>query len=251
MEWNEPLYKEGVGDNARVGVLVSHGFTGSPHSMHELGLQLTDAGYTVALPLLAGHGRTPEQLEKVTWTEWTEDVERTYEWLRKRTDTVLVSGLSMGGTLALWMAQHHPEVAGVVTVNAAVRHPQELLMRAFGRLGFPRWAKAVGNDARLEGVDERAYDRVPMRAARQFALILAAVRRDLSLVHCPALVFSSAVDHVVPPANQHEIYEKISSKHKALVKLHNSYHVATMDNDKKVVFAKTLEFLASHAGGRQ
>jgi carboxylesterase len=249
MKWNEPLYKAGSGDEGRVGVLVSHGFGGSPLPVQEFAVRLADAGYAVALPLLAGHGLTPEAMEKSLWTEWTADVEHAFAWLRERTDEIFVSGLSMGGTLALWLAERHPEVAGLVTVNALVRHPQELVMRIFGRIGLPRWAKAIGNDTKLTGVDEKAYDRLPMRSTRQLALLSAAVRRDFGLVRCPALLFSSVTDHVVPPKNQREIFASISSTDKKMIELHDSYHVATMDNDKELVFAATLEFLAGHSRG--
>lgn len=246
MEWNEALFKMGSGDEARTGVLVCHGFTGSPRSVQELALRLVDAGYTVAMPLLTGHGRTPEEMEKALWTDWTTDADRAFRWLQERTDRIIATGLSMGGTLALHLAERHPEVAGVVTINALIRHPLERLMRIFGRLGLPRWVKAVGNDIKLAGMDEMAYDRVPFRAALQLALLLATVRGDLPLVRCPTLIFSSVVDHTVPPDNQREIYEAILSTDKTLFELEDSYHVATMDNDKELVFTKTLEFVAQH-----
>lgn len=155
----------------------------------------------------------------------------------------------MGGTLALWLGEHFPEVAGVVTVNAALRHPHERTMRTLGLVGLPRWTKAIGNDTRLVGVDEKAYDRIPMRSTRQLALPLADVRRHLPLIHCPALLFSSVVDHVVPPANQPEIYAAISSTDKTLVELRDSFHVATMDHEKERIFAGTLEFISGHVSG--
>jgi len=250
MEWNEPLFKAGSGEQARVGVLVSHGFTGSPHSVQEIALRLADAGYTVAMPLLTGHGRTPEELEKARLTDWTADAEQAFAWLQERTDQVFATGLSMGGTLALHLAERRPEIAGIVTINALIRHPQEVLMRAVGRLGLPRWLKPVANDTKLSGVDEKGYDRIPSRAARQLALLLAAVREDLPLVRCPALVFSSAEDHVVPPDNQREIYETIASADKTLVRLPDSYHVATMDNDRDLIFAGTLHFIADRSQAR-
>ena len=246
MEWNETLFETGSGIEVRTGVLVCHGFTGSPRSVQELALRLRDAGYTVAMPLLTGHGRTPEEMESALWTDWTTDAEQAFAWLRERTDQVFVTGLSMGGTLALYLAERHPETAGIVTINALIRHPLERLMRILGRLGLPRWVKAVGNDIKLSGMDEMAYDRVPSRAARQLALLLATVRSDLALVRCPALVCSSVVDHTVPPDNQREILERIASTDKTLLKLQDSYHVATMDNDKELIFAKTLEFVARH-----
>jgi carboxylesterase len=244
MEWNEPIYHRASGEGGRVGVLVVHGFTGSPCSLQELAGHLMEAGYTVALPLLSGHGRTPEALEHTLWTEWTADAEKAFAWLVERTDKVFVFGLSVGGTLALWMAERHPEVAGVVITNALLRHPQELIMRVLGKLGFPRWAKAVGNDIKKPGVDERAYERVPSRATRQLALLLRAVRADLGLVRCPVLLFSSVDDHVVPPKNQREVFAGIGSVDKTMIELTDSYHVATMDNEKELIFAKTLEFIA-------
>jgi carboxylesterase len=246
MEWNEPLYREG----SNVGVLVIHGFTGSPRSMHEYGLHLADAGLTVALPLLTGHGNTVETLEKARWTDWTANVETAYAWLQERTDRVFATGLSMGGTLAVWLAEHHPELAGVVTVNAALDYgPREWMMHAFGACGIPRYLKAVGNDIKKPGEDECAYDRLPTRATRQFALLLAEVRRHLHLVHCPALVFSSKIDHTVPTANQQALYRGLGSATKRLVMLEDSYHVATMDHDKERIFAGTLDFIREHADG--
>jgi carboxylesterase len=153
----------------------------------------------------------------------------------------------MGGTLVLWMAERHPEASGLITVNAIVRHPRERSMRVLGRIGLPRWTKAIGNDAKLAGVDEKAYDRIPVRSARQLALLVANVRRDLSMVRCPALVFSSVTDHVVPPANGTEILQSISSADKTLIELLDSYHVATMDNDKERIVAGTLGFIAVHS----
>jgi carboxylesterase len=247
MEWNEPFYQAAPGEKGRVGVLVIHGFSGSPRSVQEVAVRLAEAGYTVALPLLSGHGLTPEAMEGSLWTQWTEDVERGLAWLRERTDQVFLFGLSMGGTLALWLAERHPDVAGLVLVNGLTRHPLELVMRVSGRLGIPRWVKPVGNDIKLPGADEKPYERVPSRAARQLALLMAATRHDLALVRCPALLFCSVEDHVVPPKIQREIYGKIASADKQFVELRDSYHVATMDNDRQTVFAKTLEFIDSRS----
>ena len=89
--------RKAPGRTGAIGVLLIHGFGGSPRSLQELAGRLVAAGYTVALPLLAGHGRTPEDMEASRWTEWTADVEKAYDWLRARTDRVFVCGLSMGG----------------------------------------------------------------------------------------------------------------------------------------------------------
>jgi carboxylesterase len=242
MEWNEPIYREG----SRVGVLVIHGFTGSPRSMHEYAERFAQAGCSVALPLLTGHGRTPEEMEKAKRADWTADAEKAYQWLQPKTDRIFVTGLSMGGTLTLWMAEQHLEVAGIITVNAALRFPQEAQMKIAGTFGIPRWMKAIGNDIKKPGQDERAYLKIPIRATRQLAMLLAAVRAGLDRIRCPALIFSSREDHAVPPANQQELYHSLRSEEKELVMLENSYHVATMDLDKELIFQRALDFVRAH-----
>jgi carboxylesterase len=243
VEWNEPIYHQGSG----TGVLVIHGFSGSPRSMQEYASLFADHGFSVAMPLLAGHGAEPSSLEHTKWTDWIADVEKANAWLRERTDQVFATGLSMGGTLAVSMAERHPELAGIITINAALHYgPTELLMRALGVCGLPRYVKAVGNDIKKPGEDECAYAKIPVRATRQLALLMRAVRRDLDRVTCPALIFSSRDDHVIRPANQQLLYRSIGSQNKQLVMLDDSNHVATMDNDKKRIFAGALEFLGAH-----
>ena len=120
-------------------------------------------------------------------------------------------------------------------------------MRFLGSLGHPRWLKAIGNDICEPGRDEHAYPRLPVRSMRQLALLLRDVRSDLGAIECPALVFSSVTDHVVPPANQRELYAGLRTGDKAFVQLTRSYHCATLDYDKEQVFAGALEFVSAHA----
>lgn len=248
MEWNEPIYRERPAPNGRIGVLLIHGFGGSPRSLQEMALRCADAGYSVALPLLSGHGCTPEEMEAAKRTDWTSDVEQAFAWLEGRCDKAFACGLSMGGTLALWLAARHPELGGVITINALIRHPREQAMLVLGRIGVPRWTGAVGNDTKAEGVDERAYCRLPVRAARELALLSREVRASLSRIACPALVLSSTIDHVVPPENQREVFAALGSAEKELIELPECYHVATMDLGKERVFGLALDFIARHGG---
>jgi len=144
------------------------------------------------------------------------------------------------------LRQSPPDIAGLVSINTIIRHPLEKVMLFVGRFGVPRWVKAVGNDSLEKGVDERAYVRLPMRSTHELALLSRKVRADLGRITCPALLFSSTVDHVVPPANQREIYDSIGSRDKTLVELEDCYHLATMDRGRERVFSGVLEFGAAH-----
>ncbi len=100
----------------------------------------------------------------------------------------------------------------------------------------------------MRSVYERAYPRVPTRSVYELALLTRRVRKGLRTITCPALLFSSTVDHVVPPANQRELFAGLGSADKRLVELDDCYHVATMDLGKDRIFAETLGFIAAHSG---
>ncbi len=106
-------------DGARLGVLFVHGFTGNPAALRPWAERTADAGYGVSLPRLPGHGTSWREMTVTRWPDWYAVAERAYDDLRARYDRVVVAGLSMGGALALRIAEHH-DVAGVVLVNPAI-----------------------------------------------------------------------------------------------------------------------------------
>jgi len=111
----EPFVADGdaTSPRGRVGILLSHGFTGSPASMKPWAEHLAAQGYAVSVPRLPGHGTTWQDMNKTTWADWYGEVERAFEALANQVDTVVVCGLSMGGGLALRLAADHPDrVAG-------------------------------------------------------------------------------------------------------------------------------------------
>src|SRR5205823_4910554 len=96
------------------GALVLHGFTGNPQSMRGLAEAFAEADFAVELPRLPGHGTAIEDMLETTWEDWSGLAEGAFSDLASRCDKLVVGGLSMGGTLTLWLAEHHPEIAGIV-----------------------------------------------------------------------------------------------------------------------------------------
>jgi carboxylesterase len=103
-----------------VGVLLVHGFTATPAEIHLLGQYLHARGFTVAGPLLPGHGTTPQDANRTRWQAWVEAVEVSYRQLVARCDTVFLGGESTGGLLALYLAAEHPQAAGILTYAPAL-----------------------------------------------------------------------------------------------------------------------------------
>ena len=240
----EPFFFEGN----EVGCLVSHGFTGSTQSMRFLGEYLADeGGLTVVGPRLKGHGTSAEDMARSSAEDWIRSVEAGLQTLRERCSKIFITGLSMGGTLTLYMAAMYPDViCGAVPINGAlfVNNP-DLAGLAF-MAGAPATVPGVGGDIKMPGVTELAYADVPVPAIRQLYALMGVTRELLPRVKCPLLVIQSRDDHIVVPDNAPFIIENAGAEDKQLLWLENSYHVATLDHDKELIARETLKFIQTH-----
>jgi carboxylesterase len=240
----EPFTAEG----GSVGVLVLHGFTGSPQSMRGLAQAFADAGFTVELPLLPGHGTSVDDLERTEWADWSTTAQAAYTALRARCDSVVVAGLSMGGLLAVWLAVHQPGVAGVIAINAAVQ-PADDTTREYVRQslagGVTRWP-AVGNDIADPEATELAYDEVPVEAMASLFPVQDELLPQLSRISAPVLAFWSPQDHVVANASSELLVTNVSGPAE-LVRLERSFHVATLDFDRDLIFRRSVDFVQALA----
>jgi carboxylesterase len=220
-----------------------HGFTGCPQSMRGLAQAFATAGFTVELPLLPGHGTTIDDMQATTWADWSACVEVVYNELASRCDKIVVAGLSMGGTLAVWLAAHHPEISGIVAINAAIDPPAESfreMMRqllADGHATMP----AVGNDIADPAGNELAYDATPLRPLLSLCEAGDGLYAKLADIHCPVIVMNSPQDHVVPPVSSDILASRVSGPVER-VTLERSYHVATLDHDKGEIEARAIDF---------
>jgi len=235
-------------DGSEVGVLLSHGFTGSPQSLRPWAEHLAAAGLTVRLPRLPGHGTRWQDLNDTRWPDWYGELERAFDDLRGRCRQVFGMGLSMGGTLVIRLAEQRPaEVAGLVLVNPSlgterkdVKYALPLLHRVVPSLA------GIGSDIRKPGVTELAYERTPLRAMHSLSRLWPLVVADLGLVTAPVLLYRSRVDHVVEPMSGRLLRDGASSTEVSEVILEDSYHVATLDHDAPAIFAGSLDFVRAH-----
>ncbi|MFL6129439.1 MAG: alpha/beta hydrolase [Mycobacteriales bacterium] len=236
-------------DGGPVGVLLSHGFTGSPQSLRPWAEHLAAAGYTVRLPRLPGHGTRWQDLNATRWPDWYGELERAFDGLLGRCEQVFACGLSMGGTLALRLAeQRAAEVAGLVLVNPSLgteRKDLKLLVPVLHRV-VPSMP-GIASDIRKPGERELAYDRVPLRALHSLTGLWKLVVADLARVTAPTLLYRSRVDHVVEPLSGRLLREGASSCEVVERILDQSYHVATLDHDAPRIFDGTVEWIRRHA----
>jgi carboxylesterase len=231
-----------------VGALLCHGFTGTTQSMRPWAEHLAANGLTVLAPRLPGHGTRWQDMNRTRFSDWYGEVERAFDDLRGRCDTVFAMGLSMGGTLSLRLAEERgDQVAGLVLVNPSLASERKDVKLA------PLLAKvlpsmpAVGNDIKKPGVTELAYPRTPLKAFVSLRSAWPVVCRDLHRITCPVLTFRSVEDHVVEPVSGSTLLAGLAGGSVEERLLENSYHVATLDNDAPEIFAGSLEFVRAHS----
>ncbi|GAB3716126.1 alpha/beta hydrolase [Nocardiopsis nanhaiensis] len=231
-----------------VGVLLCHGFTGSPHSMRPWAEYLADAGLTVELPRLPGHGTTWQDMATTTSDDWYAAVEEALLDLADRCDEVFVMGLSMGGALTLRLAQEYPElVSGVVLVNPSLvvedrRLPVIAPIRRLASRILPS-TPGLSSDVAMETAAEGGYDRVPTAAAATLPKLWRTVQEGMSGLRAPVLAYRSPQDHVVGPDSLRILARRAVNTRLTIHLLHDSYHVATLDHDAATIFEGSLAFV--------
>ncbi|MFE4333530.1 alpha/beta hydrolase [Streptomyces sp. NPDC056831] len=236
----EPFRHEG----GEVGVLLCHGFTGSPQSLRPWADYLAERGLTVSLPLLPGHGTRWEDMQITGWQDWYAEVDRELRALLERCSQVFVFGLSMGGALTLRLAAKHGNaISGLVLVNPANKvHGLSAYALPVAR-HLVRTTKGLASDIALESSAEVGYDRVPLHAAHSLRNFLRLVDVELPQVTQPVVLLHSPQDHVVPPADSARILSRVSSTDVEEILLEQSYHVATLDHDAERIFDESYRFI--------
>jgi carboxylesterase len=237
-------------DEGAPGVLVLHGFTGVPLSMRPLADAFDRAGYSVEMPLLPGHGTSVEDLASRRYAEWLASAESAWGRLAAGGGTVVVCGMSMGGTLTLDLALRHREIGGLILINPMVAPPAQSLyslLRAAldgGNTTIP----SIGSDIAMPGQSGGGYERTPIAPLVSLFEATETIAPRLSEIDRPALLFSSKTDHVVPTESSDWVEREYGGPLERIV-LERSYHVATLDYDAEAIISGSVAFIEKVTGG--
>jgi carboxylesterase len=211
-------------------------------------------GFRVAVPRLPGHGTSWQEMNRTRWSDWYACLDRAFTDLRAECEQVFVCGLSMGGGLAIRIAeQHGTAVAGLAVVNPAVnkRDPRMKALPVLRHI-LPSLAGIKGDIALPDAV-EVGYDRSALHAAWSVRHMWRDIQNHLDQVDQPLLIFKSVRDKVVDPSSLALIKKGVRSTDLTVVSLERSYHVATLDYDAELIFTTSSAFfhrLASKGRGR-
>ncbi|MBW3576515.1 MAG: alpha/beta fold hydrolase [Actinobacteria bacterium] len=250
----------GSGERGEIGVAVIHGFTGNPMATRPLGEAIAEAGYTVEVPRLPGHGTHWRDLARLRYPNLRRGAERTFDDLADRCGKVVLVGFSLGGTIALDIAARRcrsgrsERLAGVATINAQILDRPDPLAKLGGVLQYvfpvvPAPLVGLTRNDIAKGGDERAYSLVPAKAGYSVQSALRRVRAGLADVTVPVLVAGSLQDHVVDPRNADGVVQRLGAGDVTRIELERSYHVATLDYDAELLADAIVSFVERITAG--
>ncbi len=230
------------------GMLLIHGFTGSPAEMRPIGEYLHERDVTVSAPLLPGHGTTPEDLNQKRWQDWYRCVEEALGELGAACDPVFIGGLSLGAVLTLRLAAEHAALSGAVAYSPAVMTADKrsfllpILKHIIPQVPKPHlFLSDLSADERLW-----CYDVYPTKAAHEVLKLAHRTKRQLRRIDRPLLIIYSAKDEALHPDSAQFTYRKAGTEEKEIVALEDCGHALTVDRQWQEVAERTYAFIESH-----
>lgn len=255
----------------KTAVLLFHGMTGSPFELKKYGQFLYSHGYDVFAYCLPGHGDKVADIIKTTYNDWLNAAYQDFERLKMNYEQVFLSGLCLGASLCLAIAEKYPEsVAGIISLSTTLfldgwRMPWYSFLMPIGLSTIIRFyytypecepygIKNLKTRRIVQKLLEKSdvgMDNYPMTCIYELTVLSSVVRKKLKTVKCPILIIHSNEDDLTSKKSAELVYKKISSEDKRIIILNDSYHMVLYDNEKEFVYKEALEFLNSHSSGVQ
>jgi carboxylesterase len=224
-----------------IGVLLLHGFTATTVEVRPMAKFLHDLGYTVSGPLFAGHGHTPEEMNRVSWRDWFASADQAYKELAQTCNKVFVLGESMGGLISILISIAHPDIAGTLLFAPALK----VNNLAAAELLWP-FKSYIFKKNIDETMEWQGFNVVPLHAAAELLKLQRKVRRNLSKMKTPTIIFQGKLDRSIDQMSSIMVLEGIGSVEKELVWMEESSHCVLIDRQLPDVEIACLEFIRSH-----
>jgi carboxylesterase len=238
-------FRLGSGDR---GVLLIHGFCGTPPEVRGLGEHLAANGFRVHGALLIGCGTTPEDLLATSWTDWIDSAQAQLDELKRECRQVFVAGQSMGGTMGLVLAARNPDIVAIATMAALVNLGRWAELQLFLGQHIFKWHYPDRNSVDLWDKDAvkqlRSYNKRAMKSLIDLILLYREAVRKAHDIRLPALILHGNRDQTVPPANAKLIADAIGPT-ATLRYFERSGHAMTVDVDHEEIYKLITDFFVS------
>jgi len=265
---DQGLFLKGTNDAA---VILAHGMTGSPQEMKFFAKFLNQKGYSVFCPRLANHGQPIEVLKKTKWQEFYQSVRAVFKEASTQHKFVFVSGLSMGALLVLLLADEFADkIAAVSCLSPTLFYdgwntPRcKYLLPLVFRTPFKNFfyfkeepPYGIKNEKiqklmhryycntglhNTENIARYGYPYFPVTLFYQLHLLVKHLSKRLPFITNPVQLIQASNDDITSVKNSQFIHDRIKSENKEIILLHNSYHVITADQERKLVAQSVTNF---------
>lgn len=244
---DSPLAKPFAFPEGEHGVLLIHGFTGSPAHMRLLGEGLKDRGFAVRGICLPGHGTCPEDMLRFSWQDWLLCARENAREMRREYRYFSAAGLSMGGVLALMLAEETDDLTACVPIAAPMKTVSRArVLSPLLAPVYPMLPKRV-DPGRAEGFPEYdvGYETIPTASVGHLSALMRRARQHLNLIRCPILTVQSHADRVVTADSPRIILENVRSEKRAELWLDRAPHVCTISPEYPRIVDAMAAFLLS------
>jgi carboxylesterase len=246
----EPFFFPGQGENAHIGCLLIHGFTGAPQGLRWLGGCLNRRGYTVCGIRLAGHATRPADMIRTRWQDWLLSVEDGCNLLRSCTDQIFLLGLSMGGVLSLTAAAQF-EIRGVVAMSAFYDLPTNISLPAWvirilscfmpymrkGKVHKENWFDIAARQKHI------SYSVLPVRSASELKCLVTEMRTALPRINVPVLLIHSRDDLYLEKNSMQQIFDQLTTPDKHMLWVEGGGHNIAEEPTREKIFEAAADFI--------
>lgn len=228
----------------KTGVLCIHGFSGGPYEVEPFATYLQEhTDWLVQVAKLSGHG-LPEELNMKgnTGYHWLRDVEIAYHLLANQVDQVFVVGFSMGGLLAIHLANKFP-VKKLVLLSAALNYVsvKQLTTDIFEMMGDLKAGSLKENELFNRYMFKLKH--VPMLSTVEFMKVCKLAKKEIEQVQCPTYIVQGRKDGIVPYKTAQTLFNKLQNPEKYMYISERGKHLICYSDDCYIWFKQVLTFL--------
>jgi carboxylesterase len=253
-----------------VGILMLHGFMGSPVSSRDMAKYLSEQGITVHCPLLPGHGNLPYKIHGYGKEDWLAEAEEGWHTIDEMCEQIFIIGHSMGAVEAAYLANKYKDVCGLILLAPLYDVPDwRIKMASFGRYVMPWFyplkrkevdreifvGRVKDFDPSIDTDDPELQDwlveatRLPMDGIDEMRKMGKLGRKLWPKIHQPVLIFQGGNDPAVNTGNTEKLFQKLSATDKEMRFFPQAGHelMRPVEPIHMKVWQKIVEFIEDHS----
>jgi alpha-beta hydrolase superfamily lysophospholipase len=238
------FYRQYQAESERARMVLSHGVGEHSGRYGNVIERVLPKGFSVWAPDHRGHGQSGGKRGHVlNFVQYLTDLRLTVELAKKDLPGEMpcfLLGHSMGGLIALYFAQHYPElIDGVVASSPCLGMVIEIpaakkVLGSFMSYVWPGMTMGSGLDATKISRDENVvsaykndplvHDRVSARFFTELLAAMESVNQQASALNVPVLMQVAGEDYLVNADSSKHFFEKLTLQDKTLHVYDDMYH---------------------------